>query len=165
MRSLRLVAISAFCLACSDATGISVQGPSFLRAKVDGRPLAFDENDSFVWSVNGTILILQAVPGTMLPAANPVIGFQVGHYQGPGTYVLEVTADPGPITEGWYGVVDGSGTPLGSFATVNGSRGSIRIVAEDTTLGSIVGTFEFSASSMTTGGEIHITQGSFRIRR
>ena len=165
MRSLRLAVISAVCLACSDATGIGVQGPSFLRANVDGRPLAFDENDSFVWGLNGTILILQAVPGTMLPAANPVIGFQVGNYQGPGTYVLEANTNPGPITEGWYGVLDGSGSPLASFATINGSKGSIRIVAEDTTLGSIVGTFEFSASALTTGGEIHITQGSFRIRR
>lgn len=165
MRSLRLVAISAICLACSDATGISVQGLSFLRAKVDGSPLAFDENDSFLWTVNGTTLVLQAVPGTMLPTENPVIGFQIGHYAGPGTYVLEQTPDPGPVTDGWYGILDGSGRTLDGFATTNGSKGSIRIVAEDTTLGSIVGTFEFSASSLMTSGEVHITQGSFRIRR
>lgn len=166
MRFLRLVAISAvLCLACSDSTGISVQGPSFMRARIDGSPFVLEEHDSFLWTVNGTTLVVQGLPGTLAPAGNQYFDIQVGNYRGPGQYPLEETTAPGAISAGFYGVFDGLGVPTQSFQTMGEYKGSVRIIAEDTTSGTIVGTFEFSAgATMGTPIEVHVTEGSFRIR-
>ena len=99
MRALRLALLSTLCLACSDSTGISLQGPSFMRVRVNGSPVSWGEQDSFLWGVNGPALVVQAVPGTLLPAGNRVIGFQIGDYRGPGTYALEQNTTPGPVSD------------------------------------------------------------------
>ncbi|HXO84964.1 MAG TPA: DUF6252 family protein [Gemmatimonadales bacterium] len=165
MRVSRFVAIAAvLCLACSDSTGIRLQGPSFMRAQIDGSPFSLDENDAFVWAVNGTMLMVQGLPGTIQPVGNQYIHMQVADYRGPGTYELEQDATPG-ANEGIYGVFDGSFTPTASYQTLGQHKGSLRILAEDARSGTLVGTFEFSAiSNMGGSSEVHITQGSFRIR-
>src|SRR6266478_3829400 len=99
MRVLRFAVVSALLLACSDSTGISLQGPSFVRVRLDGRPISWGEQDSFLWVVNGRTLVVQAVPGALLAAGNRIIGFQIGDYRGPGTYALEENTTPGPVSD------------------------------------------------------------------
>jgi len=43
--------------------------------------------------------------------------------------------------------------------------GSVRIIAADTTRGTLVGTLEFSAAATLGTGVVHITEGSFRIHQ
>jgi hypothetical protein len=166
MRVSRFVTISAIAfLACSDSTGIRLQGPSFMRAQIDGNPFSLDENDAFLWAVNGTTLIVQGLGGTIQSTGNRFIDIQVGDYRGPGTYALGETGNPGAISGGSYGAFDASGAPTQSFQTMGQHTGSLRILAEDTRSGTLVGTFQFSAISNIGGSdEVHITQGSFRIR-
>jgi hypothetical protein len=167
MRALHLAVLSALCLACSDSTGISLQGPSFMRVRVDGTVVSWDEQDSFLWVVNGPTLVVQAVPGTLLPADNRMIGLQIGHYRGPGTYALEQNTTPGPVSDAFYSVYAGGQPPVPtqSFATMGPYTGSVRIIAVDTTRATIVGTFEFSAAATVGTGVVHITEGSFRINQ
>lgn len=137
-----------------------------MRARIDGKLFSLDDHDAFLWAVNGTALVVQAVPGTLGLAGNQWINIQIGNYRGPGAYALEETTNPGPISAGSYGVIAGQPpVTVQSFSTMGPYKGSVRIIAEDTTLGAIVGTFEFSAGASTGTGEVHITQGSFRIRR
>ena len=132
MRSVRLVAISAaVCLACSDSTGLSVQGPSFMRAHIDGNLFSLDDHDALLWTVNGTTLILQGLPGTLAPGGNPWIHIQVGNYRGPGTYALEETTNPGDVSEGSYGVIAGQPpVPIQTFQTM-GPRSEERRVGKE----------------------------------
>jgi len=166
MRALPLAVLSALCLACSDSTGISLQGPSFMRVRVDGSPVSWGEQDSFLWGVNGPTLLVQALPGTLLPADNRVIGFQIGDYRGPGTYVLEQNTTPGPVSDAFYEVWAGQPpVPTQSFQTMGPYTGSVRIIAVDTTRRTIVGTFAFSAAATMGTGVVHLTEGSFRIHQ
>lgn len=163
MRSLRLVAIASLVfLACSDSTGLGLEGPSFLRAWIDGRLVALGEDDSYLLASNATMIQVQALTGTLMPAGSPYIVIQISNYQGPGTYQLGDYSTVG----GWaqYGIV--SGTPpavVQSFGTTAQYTGSVHIIAADTVAGLIAGTFEFSALATSGTGTVHITQGSFRI--
>jgi len=166
MRVLRFAVVSALLLACSDSTGISLQGPSFVRVRLDGRPISWGEQDSFLWVVNGPTLVVQAVPGALLAAGNRIIGFQIGDYRGPGTYALEENTTPGPASDAFYEVWAGQPrAPRRSFQTMGPYTGSVRIIAVDTTRGTLVGTFEFSAAATLGTGVVHITEGSFRIHQ
>jgi uncharacterized protein DUF6252 len=166
MRVLRFAVVSALLLACSDSTGISLQGPSFVRVRLDGHPIFWGEQDSFLWVVNGPTLVVQAVPGTLLPANNRMIGFQIGDYRGPGTYALEENTTPGPVSDAFYEVWAGQPlVPTQSFQTMGPYTGTVRIIAVDTTRGTLVGTFEFSAAATLGTGVVHITEGSFRIHQ
>ena len=166
MRTLRLVATTAvLCLACSDSTGISVEGPQFMRAFIDGRPLALDDNDSFLWALHDTTLMLQGLPGTM-SSTNPYIIIDIGRYHGPGTYSLAETPPGSAMSVGMYGLYDVAGAPIQRFQTTGAYMGSITVTAEDSATLTLVGTFQFSAvSTYGAAGEAHITAGSFRIRQ
>ena len=165
MRALRFAVLSSLCLACSDATGISLQGPSFMSVRIDCSPFSWGEQDSFLWVVNGPTLLVQAVPGTLLPTGNRMIGFQIGDYRGPGTYTLEENTTPGPVSDAFYEVWAGGQPPVPtqSFQTMGPYTGSVRIIAVDTTRGTLVGTFEFAAAATVGTDVVHITEGSFRI--
>jgi len=166
MRALRLAVLPALCLACSDSTGISLEGPSFMRVQVDGSPVSWGEQDSFLWGMYGPTLLVHAVPGTLGPADSRVIGFQIGNYRGPGTYALEETTTPGPVSGAFYSIYAVQPPALTqNFQTIGPYTGSVRIIAADTTSGTIVGTFEFSAAQTPGTGVVHITDGSFRIHR
>ena len=166
MRVLRFAVVSALLLACSDSTGISLQGPSFVRVRLDGRPISWGEQDSFLWVVNGPTLVVQAVPGALLAAGNRIIGFQIGDYRGPGTYALEENTTPGPVSDAFYEVWAGQPpVPTQNFQTMGPYTGSVRIIAVDTTRRTIVGTFEFSAAATLGTGVVHLTEGSFRIHQ
>ena len=170
MRALHVVAIASIaCLACSDSTGLSVDGPPFMRARVDGRSFSLQEGDVLSWGWSGTvgsILVVQGLPATLAPDSNEFIYIQVGAYAGPGTYTLEGSRNVSPaINAANYGLFDGNGTPTQSFETGAQYTGSIRIIAVDTTSGTIIGTFAFSAgATFGPAGQVHITEGSFRIR-
>jgi hypothetical protein len=105
------------------------------------------------------------MPGVVTPTGFRAIGFEIGHFRGPGTYPLEETVNPGTISAGYYDVFAGQPpVPVSSFETGGPYKGVVRIVAVDTTLRTIVGTFEFVAGATPGTGVVHITQGSFRIR-
>src|SRR5438046_936112 len=56
MRALRVVAIASIvCLACSDSTGLTLQGSPFMRARIDGRPFSLQESDVLSWGWGGTL--------------------------------------------------------------------------------------------------------------
>lgn len=163
LRPLRFLAIAAV-LSCSDSTGISLEGPSFMHALVDGRPFVLGAQDSFVWSENNGSLNLAAVPETLSAASNPAIYLYVRYYQGPGTYALQQLPVPGNFGIGEYAVYDRAGAPIARYQTVGPYTGSIHIIADDSVSGTIVGTFQFSATATyATTGEVHVTAGSFRI--
>ena len=162
MRSLRCVAIASLVLACSDSTGIGLDGPSFLRAWVNGKLVSLGNEDSYLWSYYGPEMQVQALRGTLVPAGNPYIMIAINSYHGPGTYPLGDYSTVG----GWaqYGIV--SGDPPGvsqSFGTTSQYKGSVRIVAADTAAGVITGTFEFSALATSGTGTVQVTGGSFRV--
>jgi hypothetical protein len=136
-----------------------------MRALIDGRPLALDDNDSFLWALHDTTLMLQALPGTM-SSTNPYVIIDIGRYHGPGTYSLEETPPGSAVSGGIYGLYDVAGAPIQLFQTTGAYRGSIHVTAEDTATHTLVGTFQFSAvSTYGAPGEVHITAGSFRIRQ
>src|SRR5947208_1173385 len=56
MRALRVVAIASIvCLACSEPTGLTLEGPPFMRARIDGRPFSLQEGDVLSWGWSGTL--------------------------------------------------------------------------------------------------------------
>src|SRR5881396_2048928 len=151
MRALRVVAIASIvCLACSDSTGLTLEGSPFMRARIDGRPFSLQESDVLSWGWGGTLggfLSVQGLPATLAPDSNEFIYIQVGAYSGPGTYTLDGSRNV---------------TPTQSFETGGQYTGSIHIIAVDTTSGTIIGTFAFSAAAtFGPAGEVHITEGSF----
>jgi hypothetical protein len=83
-----------------------------------------------------------------------------------GTYTLNGSRNATPaVNAAEYGLFDGNGTPTQEFETGGQYTGSIHIIAVETTSGTIIGTFAFSASAtLGPSGEVHITNGSFRIR-
>lgn len=170
MRAPGVLAVSALvALACTDSTGPDLQGPSFARALINGSPWSIDDQGSFLWWVTAdSALSVQTGPGTASPTGYRAIGFQVGHYRGPGTYPLAETVYPGPVSSGYYDVfavlAGPSLVPAYSFQTGGVYKGTVRIIAVDTTLRAIVGTFEFTAGAPNGNAVVHITQGSFRIR-
>ena len=166
MPTLRVVAIAAILsLACTDSTGLSLDGPSFMRARIDGRFFSLEQQDSFLWDRSATMLFVRGMPGTLTETDNQVIYMQVTGYHGPGTYPLDssLNASGGAFSAAKYGVFANDGVPVPpeNFETGGRYRGSIRVIAEDTA--TIVGTFEFSAGSTTGTGEVHVTGGSFRL--
>ena len=55
MRALRVGAIASIvCLACSDSTGLTLEGSPFMRARIDGRPFSLQESDVLSWGWGGT---------------------------------------------------------------------------------------------------------------
>jgi hypothetical protein len=127
MRALHVVAIASIaCLACSDSTGLSVEGPPFMRARVDGRSFSLQEGDVLSWGWSGTvgaILVVQGLPAALAPDSNEFIYIQVGAYTGPGTYTLEGSRNVSPaINAANYGLFDGNGTPTQSFETGGPAR-------------------------------------------
>ena len=141
-----------------------------MRARIDGRFFRLQEGDVLSWGWGGTVgglLVVQGLPGTIAPdSSNQFIYIQVGAYTGPGTYQLEGSRNVTPaVNAANYGLFDGNGTPTQSFETGGQYTGSVRIIAVDTTSGTITGTFAFSAAAtLGPAGEVHITEGSFRIR-
>jgi len=171
MRALRVVAIASIvCLACSDPTGLTLEGPPFMRARIDGRPFSLQEGDVLSWGWSGTLgafLSVHGLPATLAPdSSNEFIYIQVGAYNGPGTYTLDGSRNVTPaVNAANYGLFDANVTTTHSFETGGQYTGSIRIIAVDTTSGTIIGTFAFSAgATFGPAGEVHITEGSFRIR-
>ena len=170
MRALRVGAIASIvCLACSDSTGLTLEGSPFMRARIDGRPFSLQESDVLSWGWGGTLggfLSVQGLPATLAPDSNEFIYIQVGAYNGPGTYTLDGSRNVTPaVNAANYGLFDGNVTPTQSFETGGQYTGSIHIIAVDTTSGTIIGTFAFSAAAtFGPAGEVHITEGSFRIR-
>ena len=170
MHALRVVAVASIaCLACSDSTGLSVEGPPFMQARIDGHPFALQEGDvlSWGWSGNpGAFLYVQGLPATVAPDGNEYIYIQVGAYSGPGTYTLDGTRNTvPPDNAATYGLFDGNVTPTQEFETGGQYTGSLHIIAVDTTSGTIIGTFAFSANAtLGPAGQVNVTEGSFRIR-
>ncbi len=171
MRALRVVAIASIvCLACSDSTGLTLEGSPFMRARIDGRPFSLQEGDVLSWGWSGTLgafLSVHGLPATLAPdSSNEFIYIQVGAYNGPGTYTLDGSRNVTPaVNAANYGLFDANVTTTHSFETGGQYTGSIRIIAVDTTSGTIIGTFAFSAgATFGPAGEVHITEGSFRIR-
>ena len=170
MHAVRVVAIASIvCLACTDSTGLSLKGPPFMRARIDGRFFSLEEGDVLRWGWSGTpgaYLYVQGLPATVAPDSNEYIYIQVGAYNGPGTYTLDGTRNTVPADNAaTYGLFDGNVTPTQEFETGGQYTGSIHIIAVDTTSGTIIGTFAFSAAAtLGPAGEVHITEGSFRIR-
>jgi len=110
---------------------------------------------------------VHGLPATLAPdSSNEFIYIQVGAYNGPGTYTLDGSRNVTPaVNAANYGLFDGNVTTTHSFETGGQYTGSIRIIAVDTTSGTIIGTFAFSAgATFGPAGEVHITEGSFRIR-
>jgi len=171
MRVIRVVAIASVCLACSDSTGLSLDGPSFMRARIDGAFFSLEEAQQDVlrwgWSGNaGAFLYVQGLPNTIAPDSNKYIYMQVGAFTGPGTYTLTGSRNTIPaVNAALYGLFDSNVTPTQEFQTGGQYTGTLRIIAVDTTSGTIIGTFAFSASAtLGPAGEAHITDGSFRLR-
>ena len=80
MRALRVVAIASIvCLACSDSTGLTLEGSPFMRARIDGRPFSLQEGDVLSWGWGGTLggfLSVQGLPATLAPDSNEFIYIQ-----------------------------------------------------------------------------------------
>jgi len=169
MRSFRLIAIVAAiaCLACPDSpTDLTLEGPAFLRARIDGRSFSVEEGDVLDWGWTGIPGESMNLRGYPAPSAttNEWINIQLGAYDGPGTYVLDgnLNVNP-PENSAGYGVT-ANGVTTRRFETGGQYTGSLQIIAADTI--TIVGTFTFSGgATLGPAGEAHITQGSFRLLR
>src|SRR5439155_10996598 len=127
MRALRVVAIASIvCLACSDSTGLTLEGSPFMRARIDGRPFSLQESDVLSWGWGGTLggfLSVQGLPATLAPDSNEFIYIQVGAYNGPGTYTLDGSRNVTPaVNAANYGLFDGNVTPTQSFETGGSTR-------------------------------------------
>jgi hypothetical protein len=168
----RVIAVAAIaCLACSDSTGsgLGLDGPSFMRARIGEHPFLLQEGNVLRWGwsrTDGALLYVQGLPKTLAPDGNEFFYIQVGAYTGPGTYTLDGSRNTIPAENaGEYGQFDGNGTPTQEFETGGEYTGSIRIIAVDTTSGTITGTFAFSArATLGSGGAVQVTEGSFRIK-
>ena len=163
---LRLLASAALlCLACTNSTGLSLDGPSFIRARVDGHFFSVEEGHVLSWGwvgYPGTFLSLNG-QRTAAPDSNAYIYFQIGAFNGPGTYTLDGTTNTIPAQNAaLYGLFDGNVSPTREFETGGQYTGSITISAMDST--TIVGTFTFSAgATLGPAGDVHLTHGSFRV--
>lgn len=167
VRTRRLLALSSLVLlACSDAT-LGLDGPEFMRARVDGIPFSLGEADGYFFEVVGTTLKLEARPTALALTANPDIFVQIGTYHGPDTYPLGDSSSLGNFAQ--YLLLSGDPPLLVEqrFHTTGQYTGSIRIIAQDTpyVTSTLVGTFQFAAVSTRDTSEVQITEGSFRIHR
>jgi len=140
-----------------------------MRARMKVRPFSLQERDVLSWGWGGTLggfRSVQGLPATLAPDSNELIYIQVGAYNGPATYTLDGSRNVTPaVNAANYGLFDGNVTTTQSFETGGQYTGSIHIIAVDTTSGTIIGTFAFSAAAtLGPAGEVHITEGSFRIR-
>jgi hypothetical protein len=142
-----------------------------MRARIDGRSFSLEEGERDVlrWDWSGNVpgfLYVQGLPRTIAPDSNRFIYMQVSAFTGPGTYTLTGSLNTIPAANAAkYGLFDANVTPTQEFETGGQYTGTLRIIAVDTTSGTIIGTFAFSAgATLGPAGEAHITDGSFRIR-
>src|SRR3989442_11680042 len=153
MRALRVVAIvSIVCLACSDPTGLTLEGPPFMRARIAGRPFSLQEGDVLSWGWSGTrgaFLSVHGLPATLAPdSSNEFIYIQVGAYNGPGTYTLDGSRNVTPaVNAANYGLFDGIVTPTQSFETGGQIKCSVHIIAVESTSVTTIGTFSFQSAA------------------
>src|SRR2546426_11972586 len=122
MRALRVVAIASIvCLACSDSTGLTLEGSPFMRARIDGRPFSLQESDVLSWGWGGTLggfLSVRGLPAALGPDRNEFIYIPGGAYNGPGTYTLDGSRNVTPaVNAANYGPFGGHVTPTQTLET------------------------------------------------
>jgi uncharacterized protein DUF6252 len=164
MRRLHALAVLLpFGLACGNVSEPSLAGPPLLSALIDGtlwreRP---GQEPSARITAEGTLVAEGLVGDTVSFEA---LGFQVGHFHGPGRYALGDTPDPGPVSLGHYSVFAGRSLSLvRAYSTGVDHRGEVNVTALDSAAHTLLGTFSFTAAEVGGSSVVHVTKGQFRL--
>lgn len=160
-RRIRLLATLPVLLAgCSDSTAPNLAGPAFFTAEVNGRPWSPSDTSAIQTGLrlNRTFMV-NAWQGPFPQPPYQLMSIGNVHISGPGVYRFAVSSNGSDAT---FIGPSSPGDSAKAFYTDSTHTGQLYILALDTTVHRVVGTFFFSAVS-SAGTIVKITHGQFRL--